>query len=166
MAKSPKTTKTKGAPKETEAPSPSRARALLDPFDVMRSTRQLAPHDPRLNDIRWLIGEALRRVNHRADLGRNPNNEPYRTDRPSTRPQGQPALNAKDKLREAEGIAGPAAWPILQRVVIEGGHLRDCRDMVPEAVTPWRADAVLADHLRVALDAIGPMMGVTGQRAA
>jgi hypothetical protein len=34
----------------------------------MRSTRALAPHDPRLNDLRWLIGEALRRLHRRADL--------------------------------------------------------------------------------------------------
>ena len=43
-------------------------RRLVDPFDVMRSTRALAPHDPRLNDLRWLIGEALRRLHRRADL--------------------------------------------------------------------------------------------------
>ena len=42
--------------------------ACVDPFDVMRSTRALAPHDPRLNDVRWLIGEALRRLHQRAEL--------------------------------------------------------------------------------------------------
>ena len=45
-----------------------RARRLLDPFDVMRTTRALAPHDPKLNDTRWLIGEALRRLYDRARL--------------------------------------------------------------------------------------------------
>ena len=30
--------------------------------------RALAPHDPKLNDIRWLIGEALRRLHQRAQL--------------------------------------------------------------------------------------------------
>ena len=46
----------------------TRLKRLLDPFDVMRSTRALAPHDPKLNDIRWLVGEALRRVHNRARL--------------------------------------------------------------------------------------------------
>jgi hypothetical protein len=32
--------------------SVDRLRRILDPFDVMRSTRALAPHDPKLNDIR------------------------------------------------------------------------------------------------------------------
>ena len=45
-----------------------RVRRLVDPFDVMRSTRALAPHDPRLNDVRWLVGEALRRLHDRAQL--------------------------------------------------------------------------------------------------
>jgi hypothetical protein len=43
-------------------------RRILDPFDVMRANRVLAPHDPKLNDIRWLIGESLRRTHQRARL--------------------------------------------------------------------------------------------------
>jgi hypothetical protein len=45
-----------------------RTRRLLDPFDTMRANRLLAPHDPKLNDIRWLVGESLRRTHHRARL--------------------------------------------------------------------------------------------------
>ena len=45
-----------------------RVRRLSDPFDVMRANRVLAPHDSRLNDIRWLIGDALRRLHQRASL--------------------------------------------------------------------------------------------------
>ena len=45
-----------------------RLRRILDPFDTMRANRVLAPHDPKLNDIRWLIGESLRRTHNRARL--------------------------------------------------------------------------------------------------
>ena len=148
---------------------PERARRLVDPFDLMRSTRALAPHDPRLNDLRWLIGEALRRVHQRAGLdglravalermgqtGFGPR---------SGLPASEIALHARDKIRAARERAGPAAWPILARIVIEGAGVKDCRALVPELVTPWRADAVVADRLRVALDALGGLMGITGER--
>jgi hypothetical protein len=42
--------------------------------------------------------------------------------------------------------------------------VRDCRGFVPELATPWRADAVVSDRLRVALDMIGGLMGVTSRR--
>ena len=45
-----------------------RLRRILDPFDTMRANRVLAPHDPKLNDIRWLIGKSLRRTHQRAQL--------------------------------------------------------------------------------------------------
>jgi hypothetical protein len=145
---------------------PDKLSRLVDPFDVMRSTRALAPHDPRLNDLRWLIGEALRRLHRRADLdalraapldrvGGAGAHGPR-----SGLPTSEIALNARDKLRAAAALAGPAAWPILARVVIEGASLRDCRRLVPEIATPWRADAVLADRLRVALDRLGEVVGV------
>ncbi len=145
-----------------------RVRRILDPFDVMRANRVLAPHDPRLNDIRWLVGELLRRTHQRARLdalravaldrlgstGFGP--------RPGL-PQSEAALHARDKLREAEDRVGPAAWPIVTRIIIEGAGVRECRGFVPELATPWRADAVVADRLRVALDRLGGLMGVTGR---
>ena len=79
-------------------------------------------------------------------------------------PASEIALHARDKIRAAEQKAGPAAWPIVARIVIEGGGVRDCRGFVAEIVTPWRADAVVTDRLRVALDAIGGLMGVTAPR--
>jgi hypothetical protein len=144
-------------------------RRLVDPFDVMRSTRALAPHDPRLNDLRWLVGEALRRLHRRADLDAL---RAVPLDRigagahgpRSGLPASEAALHARDKLRAAEERAGPAAWPVLARVVIEGASLRDCRRLVPEIVTPWRADAILVDRLRVALDRLGDLLGVTAGR--
>ena len=143
-----------------------RLRRILDPFDVMRSTRALAPHDPKLNDIRWLIGEALRRVHQRAQL------DSLRAVAPdgigktgfgprSGLPLSEIALHARDKMREAQKLAGPAAWPILQRIVIEGGGVRDCRAGIVEVTTTWRADAIITDRLRVALDALGALVGVT-----
>ena len=42
--------------------------AKAAPFDIMRATRALAPHDPKLNDMRWLIGEALRRLRVGLDM--------------------------------------------------------------------------------------------------
>lgn len=146
-----------------------RVRRILDPFDVMRSTRALAPHDPKLNDIRWLTGEALRRVHQRANL------DALRAVAPdglgvtgfgprSGLPLSEIALHARDKIRAAEQKAGPAAWPIVTRVVIEGSGVRDCRGFVPEVVTPWRADAVVTDRLRVALDQLGELLGVTAGR--
>ena len=145
-------------------------RRLVDPFDVMRSTRALAPHDPRLNDLRWLIGEALRRLHRRADLDAlraAPLDRVGGAGQPGPRsglPASEIALNARDKLRAAAALAGPAAWPILTRVVVEGASLRDCRRLVPEIVTPWRADAVLADRLRVGLDRLGEVVGVAAGR--
>jgi hypothetical protein len=145
------------------------ARRLLDPFDVMRSTRALAPHDPKLNDLRWLIGEALRRLHGRAQLDSLRAVVPDVVGRTAPGPRaGLPAseiaLHARDKLRAAAERAGEAAWPIVARIVIEGGRLSDCRAYAPEIVTPWRADAVVADRLRVALDRLGDLLGVTAGR--
>ena len=149
--------------------SAERLRRLLDPFDVMRTTRALAPHDPKLNDIRWLIGESLRRLHQRARLD---NLRAIAPDgigasgfgpRPGL-PASELALHARDKMRHAEEKVGPAAWPIVTRIVIEGAGVRDCRGFVPEIVTPWRADAVVTDRLRVALDALGVLVGVTAGR--
>jgi hypothetical protein len=146
-----------------------RQRRILDPFDVMRSTRALAPHDPKLNDIRWLIGEALRRVHQRAQL------DALRAVVPesigssgfgprSGLPASEVALHARDKMRAAERKVGPAAWPIVTRIIVAGSGVRECRGFVPEIVTPWRADAVVTDRLRVALDQLGDLLGVTGGR--
>jgi len=138
---------------------------LLDPFDVMRATRALAPHDPRLNDIRWLTGQALRGVHEvatrdemkaapfeaspRADTARKARIDPV-----SVR------LHARERLAACEEKAGPAAWTIVRRIVLEGACVRDCREHVPEIVTPWRCDAVISDRLRVALDALGPLLNI------
>jgi hypothetical protein len=155
-----------GQKSETTA---ERARRLLDPFDVMRTTRALAPHDPKLNDTRWLIGESLRRIYDRARLDnlRAISTESFGSGGYGPRqglPASEVALHARDKLRAAEDRVGPAAWPILQRIIIEGAGVRDCRRYVPEVVTPWRADAVVTDRLRVALDQIGTLTGVTAGR--
>ncbi len=151
---------------QTPTRDAERLRRILDPFDTMRANRLLAPHDPKLNDIRWLIGELLRRCHQRARLdglravaldrigstGFGP--------RPGL-PQAEAALHARDKMRKAEERAGPHAWPIVTRIIIEGAGVRDCRGFIPELVTPWRADAVVTDRLRVALDSLGPLLGVT-----
>jgi len=42
--------------------------------------------------------------------------------------------------------------------------VRDCRAYVSEIATPWRADAIIADRLRVALDRLGDLLGVTAGR--
>ena len=59
----------------------------------------------------------------------------------------------------------PHAWPIVLRIVIEGAGVRECRGFVPELVTPWRADAVVTDRLRVGLDILGELLGVTKERS-
>ena len=53
---------------ETPTLDADRKRRMLDPFDTMRANRLLAPQDPKLNDIHWLVGESLRRTHHRARL--------------------------------------------------------------------------------------------------
>ena len=146
-----------------------RTRRLLDPFDTMRSNRVLAPNDPKLNDIRWLVGESLRRTHHRARLDQLRAVAPDRLCSTGFGPrhglpQADVALQARDRLREAEDRVGPHAWPIVTRIVIEGAGVRDCRGFVPELATPWRADAVVSDRLRVALDMIGGLMGITSRR--
>jgi hypothetical protein len=154
---------------ETPSLDADRTRRMLDPFDTMRANRLLAPTDPKLNDIRWLVGESLRRTHQRArmDQLRAVSVERFGTGgfgpRPGL-PQSDAALNARDKLRAAEDRVGPHAWPIVTRIVIEGAGVRDCRGFVPELATPWRADAVVSDRLRVALDMLGGLMGVTARR--
>ena len=146
-----------------------RVRRILDPFDVMRANRVLAPHDPKLNDIRWLIGESLRRTHQRARLDSLRAVAPDRIGstgfgpRPGL-PQTEAALHARDKMRKAEDRVGPAAWPILTRIIIEGAGVRECRGFIPELATPWRADAVVTDRLRVGLDLLGDLLGVTRGR--
>jgi hypothetical protein len=148
---------------------PDRLRRIGDPFDVMRVHRALAPHDPKINDIRWLIGEALRRLHQRACLDSLRAVAPERIGaggfgpRPGL-PVAEAALHARDRMREAERLAGPAAWPIVRRIVIEGGGVRDCRAEIVEVTTTWRADAIVVDRLRVALDVLGPLVGVTAKR--
>ena len=145
-----------------------RLRRILDSFDTMRANRVLAPHDQRLNDIRWLIGESLRRTHQRARLDALRAVAPDRLGasgfgpRPGL-PQSEAALHARDKLRRAEERVGPHAWPIVTRIIIEGAGVRECRGFIPELATPWRVDAVVTDRLRVALDTIGGLMGVTGR---
>jgi hypothetical protein len=146
-----------------------RLRRISDPFDVMRIHRALAPHDSKLNDLRWLIGEALRRLHQRACLDSLRAVAPERIGGGGFGPRsGLPtteiALHARDKLCEARKLAGPAAWPIVQRIVIEGGGVRDCRVGIAEVTTAWRADAIVTDRLRVALDALGALVGVTAGR--
>jgi len=147
-----------------------RVRRILDPFDVMRANRVLAPHDPKLNDIRWLVGESLRRTHQRAQLDSLRAVAPDRIGatgfgpRPGL-PQTEAALHARDKMRKAQDRVGPAAWPIVIRIVIEGAGVRECRGFVPELATPWRADAVVTDRLRVGLDVLGDLMGVTKGRS-
>ena len=155
---------------QTPTVDADRTRRILDPFDTMRANRLLAPHDPKLNDIRWLVGESLRRTHQRARLDQLRAVAPDRLGstgfgpRPGL-PQSEAALHARDKLRDAEERVGPHAWPIVTRIVIEGAGVRDCRGFIPELATPWRVDAVVSDRLRVALDMIGGLMGVTASRA-
>jgi hypothetical protein len=135
----------------------------------MRANRLLAPHGQKLNDVRWLIGESLRRTHQRARLDLLRAVAPDRMGGGGFGPHlGLPelevALHARDKLRKAEDRVGPASWPIVTRIVIEGGGVRDCRALVPEIATPWRADAVISDRLRIALDLLGGLLGVTRER--
>ena len=154
---------------ETPSLDAERMRRFLDPFDTMRANRVLAPNNPKLNDIRWLVGESLRRTHHRARLDQLRAVAPDRMGSTGFGPrhglpQADVALQARDRLRDAEDRVGPHAWPIVTRIVIEGAGVRDCRGFVPELATPWRADAVVSDRLRVALDMIGGLMGVTARR--
>jgi hypothetical protein len=154
---------------QTPTRDADRTRRILDPFDTMRANRVLAPSDPKLNDIRWLIGESLRRTHERAQLDQLRALAPERLGstgfgpRPGL-PQSEIALHARDKLRAAEDRVGPHAWPIVTRIIIEGAGVRECRGFVPELATPWRADAVVSDRLRTALDMLGGLMGVTARR--
>jgi hypothetical protein len=154
---------------QAAARGPDRQRRIDDPFDVMRVHRALAPHDAKLNDLRWLIGEALRRLHQRAGLDSLRAVVPERIGEGgfgprSGLPASEIALHARDKMREAQRLAGPAAWPIVQRIVIEGGGVRDCRAGIAEVTTTWRADAIITDRLRVALDGLGALVGVTAGR--
>ena len=144
-----------------------RPRRLLDPFDAMRATRTLAPHDPKLNDLRWLAGEALRHLHARAhfDTLRSAPADRLPAAAPSAfLPLTDKTLAARDLLKACEAEAGAASWPIVVRIVLEGAGVRDCRALVPEIATPWRADAVVTDRLRLALDRFKPLLGLGALR--
>jgi len=140
-----------------------------DAFDALRAARQLAPHDPKLNELRWLTGETLRRLHVRvpsAGLRAVDPDAPFiggARFRAGLAP-AEAAPGASEKWRAAAAAAGPAAWPIVLRIVIEGAHIKECRRMIPELAESWRADCVVADRLRVALDRIAPIVGVTAAR--
>jgi hypothetical protein len=146
-----------------------RLRRIVDPFDVLRAHRALAPHDTRVNDTRWLTGEALRRLHQRGGFDQLRAVTPDRIGVSGFGPRSglpatEAALLARDKLHAAAGLAGPAAWPILTRIVIEGGAVRDCRAFVAEVTAEWRVDAIIMDRLRWSLDALGALLGVIGGR--
>ena len=69
---------------ETPSRDADRKRRMLDPFDTMRANRVLAPNDPKLNDIRWLVGESLRRTHHRARLDHCVRSPPTGSARPAS----------------------------------------------------------------------------------
>ena len=154
---------------QTTTRDPDRTRRIIDPFDTMRSNRVLAPHDPQAQRHSLAGRRIARRTHQRARLDQLRAVAPDRFGSTgfgprSGLPQSETALFARDKLREAEQQVGPHAWPIVTRIVIEGAGVRDCRGFIPELATPWRADAVVSDRLRVALDTIGGLMGVTARR--
>jgi hypothetical protein len=149
----------------------ARLQRIVDPFDMLRANRALAPQDARLNAIRWLVGEALRHLHQRAQLDQLRAVAPDRIGATafgprSGLPAAESALRARDLMHRAAGQAGAAAWPIVTRIVIEGGAVKDCRPMIAEVTTEWRADAIIMDRLRCALDALGGLVGVTGGGAS
>lgn len=142
-----------------------RGRALA-PFDVLRATRSLAPADVRLNDLRWLTGQGLRRLSDiaAAEPMRSPSMDRVRGGAGSEANLAQAAIAARARLRLCECEVGAASWPIVRRVVLEDGSVRDCRPLVPDIITPWRVDAVITDRLRVALDRLYPLLSVGDAR--
>ena len=154
---------------ETPSLDADRKRRMLDPFDTMRANRVLAPQRSEAQR-HPLAGRQIAAPHPSSRPARSiarGRARPARLDRLRAAPglpQSDVALHARDKLRDAEDRVGPHAWPIVTRIVIEGAGVRDCRGFVPELATPWRADAVVSDRLRVALDMIGGLMGVTARR--
>jgi hypothetical protein len=80
------------------------------------------------------------------------------------------AIEAEDVVRSCIGEVGPAAWPIVRRIVIEGDGLASSRTFVSTGREPiWDAsladtlDAIILDRLRVALDRIGEVLEVQGK---
>ena len=141
-------------------------RRILDPFDVMRATHALAPHDPKLNDLRWLTGEALRRVWQRSQIDGLQSVPTTRVTGGSLAPgsgllTSEIALHARGKLRVCEDKVGPDCWPVLVEVIVRGRRLAECRSLVPEVVTAWRCDAVLMDRIRRSLDSLFSPLGIS-----
>src|ERR1700749_3267722 len=101
---------------ETPSLDADRKRRMLDPFDTMRANRLLAPQDPKLNDIRWLVGESLRRTHHRARLDQLRAVAPDRLGstgfgpRPGL-PQSELALHPRRQIRDAGGPVRPPPPP-------------------------------------------------------
>ena len=116
--------------------------------------------------MRWLIGEALRRLPSRAELDSlravAPDRRRPRLGPRTGLPASEIALHARDKLRAAEEKVGPAAWPILTRVVIEGASLRDCRGLCRIARLARRRRARRPPARR--LDRLGEVVGVAAGR--
>ena len=85
---------------------PDRTRRIVDPFDAMRSNRVLAPHDPKLNDIRWLVGESLRRTHQRARLDQLRAVAPDRFGSRGLRPPLRPAAIRDGAVRPRQAARG------------------------------------------------------------
>ena len=132
-----------GAMPLTPGPSPERERkGKAGAFERMRHARALAPHDAGLNERRWLIGESFRRT--------------LKAQASSWAEIGE-VLRAMRVMKER---VGEASFDVMVAVIIRGSALRDCRRLVAETAAPHRADAILADRLRVGLDRIGELAGV------
>jgi hypothetical protein len=64
----------------------------------------------------------------------------------------------------APNCSPPKLWPAMHRVVVERAASGDCRPLIAEVSTPWRADAILANGLRCGFDALDARLGVTAKR--
>ena len=131
------------------------ARPSLDrpnPFDELRDRGRLAPGDRELNAARWATGDALRTLHRAGWTVAGSSVSPMHTDE---------ARRARRRLGNIMDAIEYDTWRILNRVVLEGAALSECRAFLPSALVEAYALNALADHLRVALDHVGPMISQT-----
>ena len=116
---------------------------INDALDVLRARGMLAPDDYKLNGLRGQTGDKFRRLHAQSRIDALPN--------------AVTTSNAMLNLAMCEDRVGPHIWPVMIRILIEGASVRDCRQLVFDVETPWRADAVVLDRLRIGLDMLSQL---------
>ena len=154
---------------QTPTRDKDRVRRILDPFDTMRANRAARAARPEaqrhpLADRRIAAPHPSARPARRPARGRA---RPDRLDRLRAAPRPAAGRGGAACPRQAaQGARTGSAPPPGRSSRGSSSRARGCANAAassPNSITPWRADAVISDRLRVALDSLGDLLGVTAR---